>query len=171
MATVSSIVSGINFLFKLMGVAPKLMKLLGRFEKSPSKEDRKVLVAFAKLVEERRVYHQPYNVEVFEACVGSISYMKDQIEKTIAEIENPGARAVIGAMLDDHRAFVDTWHGRKTPHMVHADWNRPRHDDSEMLPAFYEDLGELRTRTKAWMGALSEIEPKVAVPKWARDHS
>jgi hypothetical protein len=167
MAAISTVVSSISLLFKAMDVAPKLTKLLGMYQSNPSKEDSKLLVSFAKLVDERRVYHQPYNVEIFEASVSSLDYMRDRLLRTISEIENAGAQAVLGAMLDDHRAFIDKWRGRRTPGRFDGRWHPPgEQEDGTVLTRFYEDLGALRVRAQLWMSALNEIEPKAKVPRF-----
>jgi hypothetical protein len=169
--TFAAVAYGIRLMFKAMSVAPRLPKLLGRYESKPSAGDRKVLVAFAKLMDERRVWRHPFHMEVFEACVSSLSLVKDKAEEAITQIENPGAQAVLGALLDDLRAFIDRWHGCSTPRSLRGGWEPPggggqRGGDSD-LTAFFDDLGALRVRAQLWMSALKEIEPKIKVPKFA----
>jgi hypothetical protein len=170
LTVISTTVSSIGLLFKTMDVAPKLVKLLGMYESAPSKADRKLLVSFAALVESRRVYHRSFELEVFEMCLGSLAHVKDEIEKTLTNITNPGAQAVLGALLDDHRKFIDKWHGHNTPHNLLQGWTRPgKPNDAQELAGFFDDLGELRARTQLWMGCLNEIEPTAKVPKFRRD--
>jgi hypothetical protein len=169
--TISAVGAALSILFRVMNVAPKLRARLAKYKGKPTDDDRKILVQFARVINERRVFHASFHMEVVEACLGSLGYVKDETEKVIASISHPAAEAVLGAFLDDLRAFLDKWHGKSTPRTLHLD-GRPRSQDDPWrdreadLPAFFSDLGQLRERANVWFGALKQVEPKVAVPKF-----
>jgi hypothetical protein len=137
-------------------------KLLGK----PSKEDKQRLERYVRRLDERRVFYVDYNVEVVEACIGSLSSIKDHTEEVLAEVEHPGARAAIGAILDAIRMFLDKWSNFHTPRH-HWDWDfeRPgRRRTGGDLAHFFEDLGELRGVVRLMVVALRELHSNVDAP-------
>ena len=169
--TVSAIAAAISVMFKVMNVAPKLQEKLAKYRGKPTAEERKVLVQFCRTISERRVFYAPYDSEVVEGCVGSLREVKNKTEKVLASISNPGVQALLGAFLDDVRAFLDKWSGKSTPRGMSPDsWGPERHapwrDREADLPEFFRGLGQLRERAVVWFAWLAQIEPKAKIPKF-----
>lgn len=154
-------------LLGLLKIAPAVQTGVRKWKGRPTEAERAHLVAWARRLDERRVFFADYNIEVVEACLASLDHVRQFTDEVLAEIEHPGARAMLGGILDSVRQFHDKWHGFRTPN--HFDHWRPRphrdgHGEDGDLANFFEDLGELRGRVRLLVGALCEIEPDVKAP-------
>lgn len=114
------------------------------------------------------MFYAPYNSEVVEACIGSLSSFKSITEDYLAKLEHPGAQAALGAILASTRRFLDKWHGFTTRDLgEHWEPFSPRHhgrDRSACEADFIQDLGQLRAGVRILVLFPVEIEPKVATP-------
>ena len=157
---VNELMSALSILLGVMGLAPaarkKLVKLAEKTSGKPNAKDRKKLIEFCELLDQRRVFYAPFNVEVVEVCLGSLRMVQDETTKRIAELEHPGARAMLEAVQDHLRVFVDRWAGFRTPH-------RGEHDHDGRLAEFFRDLGVLRERVRLCTEGIAIIEPKAKV--------
>jgi hypothetical protein len=152
-------------ILKLLGFAPKVAAKLAQWNGKLGAEDRKRLVAYCRRIDERRVFSTDYGSEVVECCVSSLSQVKEFTDATLAEVEHPAAQAVLGAILDSVRAFLDRWGAYHTPRFG---WDRPRPPglrDADEMPEFFADLGELRSKMGLYVGMLTVMEPKAKAPK------
>jgi hypothetical protein len=161
--------STLKLLLQAWKAAPELRSLLDQANHAPTKRDRDAIVKYCRRLDERRVFSHPYNSEVVELCIASLSQVKDFTDETLAEVEHPGARAALGAMIDQSRRFLDVWGRFKT---ARVDWDfHPRHsmhDDrllvAGQLAAFFQDLGELRSNVRLLVSILVQLAPKAAAP-------
>jgi hypothetical protein len=114
------------------------------------------------------VFYAPYNSEVVECCIASLSSFKSITEEYLAKIEHAGATAALGAILTSIRRFLDKWHGFTTRDLGDP-WEPPpfRHrgrENSVREADFFQDLGQLRAEVRILLEFLIEIEPKVVAP-------
>lgn len=156
----NTLMSALSIILGVMGLAPATRKRLSKLvEKStvrPGASDRKKLVEFCELLEQRRVFHADFNSEVVELCLGSLRMVQDETTKRIAELEHPGARAMLEAVQDHLRVFMDRWTMFRTPHR----WSR----DHE-LTEFFRDLGVLRERVRICTEGIALMAPNAKVLK------
>lgn len=139
-------------------------KLRGR----PPKAEREELVRYLRLLDERRVFSAPYNVEVFESCVWSLQNMKDATEQALSRLDHPLARAPLGAILDQLREFLDRW--RRHPRMHGAaNWDSVYGGLGPQQAAFFEDLGEVRAVVRLMVQATQDLEPLAKAPHILED--
>ena len=89
--------------------------------------------------------------------------MKELTEETMAGLKHTAAEAILGAILDTLRSFLDKWYGHHTPPLG-WDW-RAEGNGREKLPDFFKDLGELRSRMRTFIGMLTEFDPKATAPR------
>jgi hypothetical protein len=136
-----------------------------KLRSKPSAAEAKILVEFAKRLNERRVFSAPYDAEIVESCLGSLGSFKDITEDYLAKLEHAGARAALGAILTSIRRFLDKWHGFST-RALGDPWEPPifGHGRDAKRREFFEDLGHLRAEITILVDLLREIEPKIAVP-------
>jgi hypothetical protein len=107
--------------------------------------------------------------------VGSLSGVKELTEETLAEVHHPAAEAVLGAILDTLRSFLDKWNGARTPSWEwdrpwptrgdYGDWSTHGRAREASLPEFFKDLGELRSRIRTFVGMLTDLESKAVAPR------
>jgi len=124
------------------------------------------LIAYVRRLDERRVLFHPYHMEVLESCVGSLDEVRHFTDEALAQIENPAARAALGAILDRSRAFVDRWrgsHGLRDP-WDHGGFHRGPGSQGESMAEFFQDLGELRGTMRDMLELLKLLEPKIEAP-------
>lgn len=153
--------SSLKGLLSAMKVAPAIYNKIQAWRGRPSSNDRKVLVAYADRLNERRVLSAPFNIEVVESCVSSLDRVAVFTEETLASLEHQGAKAIVASILDAIRTFLDRWASFRTPRA----WMRPELGrDQEEFPEFFKDLGELRGRVKILFGAMQLLEPKAVAP-------
>lgn len=145
------------------GASKTARKVTGK----PSSDDKRRLLEYVRLLDERRVFYADYNSEVAECCLASLSSFKDRTEEVLSKVEHPGARAALGAILDALRQFLDKWAGFHTPH-GHWGWDFPRaagdYASRRGLAGFFEDLGELRGVMKLLVVSLQVLHPKIEAP-------
>jgi hypothetical protein len=155
-----------KWVFKLIGSAPKLYERVNEWRGQPSKEDRERLVRYCRRLDERRVFSAPFNVEVEEICISSLRQVKDYTDEALAELEHPTARAAVGAILDETRKFLDTWHDYRGPRrwVPEHRWGAHEHEGDRQRD-FFQDLGELRGKMKVLVGMLTELAPNATAPK------
>jgi hypothetical protein len=162
--------STLKLLLQAWKVAPELRGLLDGALKAPTKQDRERIVNYVRRLEERRVFSAHFNSEVVEVCIGSLSQVKDFTDETLAQVDHPGARAALGAIIDQVRLFLDAWSRFKT---ARIDWDDyPRRPDpfvernlrGGQLAAFFQDLGELRSKMRLLVSILIQLAPKAAAP-------
>ena len=153
----------------LIKAVPTVRDEISKARGKPTKAESECLIAYVRRLDERRVLYHPFNVEVVESCVGSLDEVRRFTDETLAKIESPAARAALGAILDQSRAFVDRWHGART----HLDWwNHGGHHRGMIssghredgLDEFFQDLGELRGTMKEMLALLKLLEPKIKAP-------
>ena len=162
---ISGLVGAIKAIGAIVGSARKVGDVLAT---GPSKQDRQTLIAYTRRLDERRAFYAPYNVEVVECCLASLSTMKDATEEALAKLDHDASRAAVGAILDQSRSFLDKWHGFQTPHEFRSR-HRPvdfaeRHGDRRQEAEFFEDLGELRVAVRLMVEMISELEPRAQAP-------
>lgn len=152
----------------LLKAAPIIQAGLRKWKGRPTPTERSLLAAYARRLDERRVFSAPFNVEIVELCLGSLNEVRRLTDEVLAEVEHPGARAMIGAILDATRHSHDKWHWFRTPDYLERWRHRAdtigRHPGEADLAGFFEDLGELRGTLRLVVGALAEIEPDVKAP-------
>src|SRR5450759_751226 len=102
----------------LIKLVPTVRDEISKARGKPTKAESECLIAYVRRLDERRVLYHPYHLEVVESCVGSLDEVRRFTDETLAKIENPAARAALGAILDRSRAFVDRWRGVHGTH----DW-------------------------------------------------
>jgi hypothetical protein len=73
---------------KLLGAAPQLYEKVQQWRGRPTKEDQQRLVSYCRRIDERRVFSAPYNVEVEEVCVASLSQVKEFTDEALAGMED-----------------------------------------------------------------------------------
>jgi len=156
-------------ILRLAGMVPAAGDQLNRVRGKLTRSDLATLAKYVKRVDERRVFFHPYDSEVIEACVGSLDQVKNFTEETLASVKHEGAKAALGGILDATRAFVDRWHGARTPKGPRWDLPLDRWSDHESrqdrtMEQFFADLGELRGAVKLMLALLQEIEPKIVTP-------
>jgi hypothetical protein len=137
----------------------------------PSSGERAALVEFSKFLDERRVFFADYQAEVIVACVYSLGQIKTQTEATLAKLEHPAARALIGAILDRVRLSLDRWHGfDPTGRYDTRLLARPHHEtEAQQLATFFEDLGDLRRCVLTLMETLQEtVESTIVIDNLRR---
>jgi hypothetical protein len=165
--------STLKLLLQAWKAAPELRGLLDAAMKAQTKGDRELIVKYCRRLDERRVFSAPFSGEVVEVCVGSLSDVKDFTDETLAEVDHAGARAALGAIIDQIRCFLDSWGGFKT---ARIDWDfYPRRHDpltdrrlgGQQLADFFQDLGELRSKMRLLVSILVELAPKASAPRWA----
>jgi hypothetical protein len=157
-----SAVGTFTTVFKMMSIAPSAYQKLNEWRGKPSKKEREALKRYCRRLDERRVFSAPFNSEVVECCVASVSQVKEYTDETLANLDHPATRAVLGAIMDVLRGFLDEWHGRRTPPDPFGWASRGGRNE---IGAFYEDLGELRSKMKMLIGLISELEPAATCPK------
>ena len=143
-------------------VRDHLRKAMGK----PSQIESECLIQYVRRLDERRVLYHPYNVEVIECCVSSLDEARRFTDETLAKVESPGARAALGAILDRVRAFLDRWHGARTPRdwWSHGGLHREAISGGDGLDEFFQDLGELRGTMTAMLELLKLVEPRIKAP-------
>jgi hypothetical protein len=162
----------LSAILRLVSAVPAVSDEVSRLRRKLTRADRDRLTKYVRRINERRVFFQPYNSEVIEACVGSLDEVKRFTDETFAAIENDGAKAALGGILDATRTFLDRWRGTRTPHgrpwaMDPLDRRsaQERGDrDNKMMEDFFKDLGELRGAVKLMMALLEQIDQKLAAP-------
>jgi hypothetical protein len=55
--------------------------------------ETKLLVEFARRLDERRVFSAPFDSEIVESCLYSLESFKATTEDYLAKLDHPGARA------------------------------------------------------------------------------
>jgi len=158
MIDANALMSALGIILSIMGLAPaaqaRLRKRVEKIKGLPSIADRKKLVEFCELLSQRRVFYVAYNSEVVELCIGSLRMAQNETTKRIAELEHPGAKAMLEAVQDHLRVFMDKWSGFHTP----AHWVR----DHE-LTDFFRDLGVLRERVRLCTEGIAIMAPEARV--------
>lgn len=149
-----------------ISVAQAARDIFRLVRKKPTAIEAKLLVEFARRLDERRVFSAPYDVEVVEVCLASLSSFKAIVEDYLAKLDHPGTRAGLGAMLTSLRRFLDKWHGVTTRQFWDGSpFPSPRHRDEKRTEMeFFKDLGDLRADIRILLQFLVEIEPKVSAP-------
>ena len=97
----------LSAIMKLASALPAVCDQVNRLRRKLTRADRDRLAKYVHRINERRVFHHPYNSEVIEACVGSLDQVKQFTDETLASLENEEAKAALGAILDATRTFVD----------------------------------------------------------------
>ena len=143
-------------------VAPSVYSRLQAWRGKPTDDERKLLVRYARRLNERRVFSAPFNVEVVESCVASLSTTAEFTDETLAALDHPGARAVVASVLDLVRRFLDRWGSYSTPRHRWLDPFGQR--DLDEFPEFFKDLGELRGNVRLLVAILAEFEPGAIAP-------
>jgi hypothetical protein len=143
-------------------VRAKLVKQVAKMKAQPNAADEKKLVEFCELLDQRRVFSAPYTSEVVELCVGSLRMVQDETTRRISELEHPGAKAMLEAVQDHLRAFMDRWSGFRTPYPL-------GHDHDGRLTEFFRDLGVLRERVRLCTEGIALTAPKAKVLKAAEN--
>ena len=157
-------------LLRLPGVVPVVGDKISRLQGKPVKADRERLAKYVGRLDERRVFFHPFSSEVVESCVGSLKGVKEFTDEALADVENPAAKAILGAILDATRKFLDKWSGFQTPGTRWGyDDDRPFRDPTDRqrqrtLSGFFEDLGELRGVMKLMVAGLQELDPTLKAP-------
>lgn len=147
-------------ILKAAAASPRWYEKLQVAKGKPSKADRDRLIAYCRRIDERRVFSAPFNVEVVECCVASLSQIKEFTDATLANLAHPAAQAVVGAMLDEVRHFLDRWGGYQTPRYPWDIAPPSYRREGEEFTAFFQDLGELRAKMRLFVGMLEELEPR-----------
>jgi len=155
----------LSVILKLLGLIPKIGEQAQQWVGHASTEDQERLVQYCRLVDNRRVFSAPFNVEVVESCVASLVDVKRYTEEALSKLEHGTAQACLGGILDHTRTFIDKWHGYRGqrhwgPFPGHGSGG-PGEDDR----AFFQDLGELRGRMKILIGLLTELAPSATAPQ------
>lgn len=94
----------VKTLFGLLKLAPAVQSGLRRWKGRPTVAERALLAAWARRLDERRVFYRDYDSEVVEAWLGSLEHVRDFTDETLGKVEHAGARAMLGAILDVVRA-------------------------------------------------------------------
>jgi hypothetical protein len=153
----------------LLPLVPTLRDEVAKRRGHLTKSDKSGLAKYVQRLNERRVFYFPYNCEVVESCLGSLRFVKDFTEETLAEIEHPPAKAALGVILDAIRKFLDKWSNFSSRHPW-DDFDRfhPHrgHDpnDAQTFPHFFEDLGELRANVTLMISLLHDLDSKIEAP-------
>jgi len=150
----------------LIKAVPTVRDAISKTRGKPTKAESACLIAYVRRLDERRVLFYPYHMEVLESCVGSLDEVRRFTDETLAQIENPAARAALGAILDRSRAFVDRWrgsHGLRDP-WDHGGFHRGPGSQGEGMAEFFQDLGELRATMRDMLELLKLLEPKIDAP-------
>lgn len=150
-----------------ISVAQAARDVLRRVRKKPTAAEAKLLIEFARRLDERRVFSAPFDAEIVESCLSSLDSFKAITEDYLAKIEHPGARAALGAMLTSLRRFIDKWHGFTTRRIWDGPFpfDAPRFREERRTGAeFFQDLGSVRAEIRLLVELLVDIEPKVSVP-------
>jgi hypothetical protein len=153
----------------IVKAAPGILDALRKTYGKPTKAETHRLIAYARRLDERRVFYFPYDVECEVMCISSLDEVRRFTDETLAEMGNEGARAALGAILDHLRAYLDKWSAARMPR---DHWDRRRffrgmapgdHSD-DGIDSFFQDLGELRSTMKQMLELLRLIEPKIKAP-------
>ncbi len=150
-----------------ISVAQAARDVFRRVRKKPTAVEAKLLVEFARRLDERRVFSAPYNAEIVEACLASLDSFKTITEDYLAKLDHPGARAALGAMLTSLRRFIDKWYGFTTSRFWDGPFQfpSPRHrEDKRTEMEFFQDLGDLAAEIRVLLQFLLELEHKVSAP-------
>jgi hypothetical protein len=150
---------------KALRISASVYEKIQVFKGKPGKADRERLIKYTRRLDERRVFVATFDEEQGGACVGSLDEVRRFTDEALAELEHPGARAVLGGILDSIRLFLDRWGGprlRFRPWMLHH--GDPGQDE---FSRFFEDLGELRGKVAGLIELLAMWEPKAVAPKLA----
>jgi len=133
----------------------------------PTKADSERLIAYARRLDERRVFYFPYEMESDVMSISSLDEVRRFTDETLAAMGNETARAALGGILDHLRAFLDKWSGARMPrhHWDHRGFRGMRPgDDPDGIDSFFQDLGELRGSMKQMLELLMLVEPKIKAP-------
>jgi hypothetical protein len=158
MATAFDVVSALRGVMALFNVPVHIRKMVRATKRQPTREEAEILVAYARRLNERRVFFAPFNVEVVECCIGSLEEVRRFTDEALSKLKHPYARATVAAILEDVRHFLDRWRAFRTPR---DPWRHRMHGDGEEaeLAEFFKDLGELRIKVRMWCEMLVQIEP------------
>lgn len=174
-------ISIVAVLSALAEYGPKTLKAgRGTFDtltRAPSAADKKKIIEYVRFLDQRGVFSKPYDVEVFESCLGSLSSFKDESERVLVSIQHPIAVSAIEQIIHDVRAFLDKWQiaarwravgdfGRFPDFDGGAGRNRFGHASSEAQ--FFSDLGELRGAVRGAVQVLGMVVPKAVAPTLAK---
>jgi hypothetical protein len=166
----------LSAILKMASAVPAVADQVSRLRRKLTRADRDRLTRYVRRINERRVFFHPYNSEVIEACVGSLDEVKRFTDETLAAIENEGAKAALGGILDATRAFLDRWRGTRTPHgrpwaRDPLDrWSGQERGEGETMEEFFKDLGELRGAVKLMMALLEQIDPNLVASNFRDRH-
>jgi hypothetical protein len=148
-----ALMSALSLVLSVMGLVPavrkKLTKLVEKIQAQPGAADRKRLVEFCELLNQRRVFYANYNSEVVELCTGSLKMLQDETTKRIAALEHPGARAMLEAVQDHLRVFIDR----------RGDFRLGHRGPGPELTEFFLDLGTLRERVRICTEGIALMAP------------
>ena len=149
--------------------APDILDALRKKYGKPTRAESARLIAYARRLDERRVFYFPYDMESDVMCVSSLDEVRRFTDEALADMGNAGGRAALGAILDHLRAFLDKWSGA---HIPRDHWDRrrlfggmaPGDHPEDGIDTFFQDLGELRSTMKQMLELLRLIEPKIKAP-------
>ena len=164
----------ISLMKQLLALARAVPEVHAKLKKQPTSDERKLLKAYCKRLDERRVFSVPFNSEVEDCCIASLSQVSLFTEELLSKLEHPEASAAVGLILTGVKDFLDKWHGFRGP-----DRGFPRHRfrdfdggiEGEQQRQFFEDLGALRVHMNGCVEILAMLDPKLAVPSLAQDAS
>lgn len=150
----------VSLVLRALGLRGKAADALAAWKMKPKKPDRDEVVKYCRLLEERRVFHVPMSIEVFEACIGSLRYVADRTGEYQAKLDDEVTAAVLGAVLDALRDFLDRWenHARRSDRMHLPRWAPEMDEDSA---AFFQDLGELRGKVRLLLSLLRPLDKRL----------
>lgn len=121
----------------------------------PSKADKEQIRALLVQLDERRVFHAPFHDEVVGACLYSLDEVRKSAYDALGKLSNEPAKAVVGAVLDETRVFVEKWKASSLYPVVRRSIQADE-EDSE-LREFFQALGALRERVALCRQALDEL--------------
>ncbi len=161
--------NALKVLLTLANVGQKIVKKAIKALEEPftaSNEDRKLIVAYCKSLDERRALFAPYHAEVAGSVMSSLDAVREQTRVVHAQLEHPVATAYLEAILDHLRKFLDKWDAR-----LRESGSYRREPRDQELVEFCVDLGSLRESIRTFVALMPDIDKKAKAPNLFADES
>ena len=141
---------------KLWGFAGNAKNAAARKALVPLAEDKKLLKELRTQLEERRVFRAAFRDEIEVACLASLDEVRRASYDVLGKLENEPSKAIVGALLNDVRSFLDTWRGPRGRRVGYD--SGIGHGPDVALPEFFLELGALRLNVATYREMLEELE-------------